>query len=286
MSTARLRQTTMRVTSAYGPRILNKKANVHKGTDFPFGTRDAVGSFGAGRVVFAGRRLWGHPDFERGLHVIVEHAPGILTSYHSASRLLVKTGDVVAMNQPLCYGGRTAVGATGDHCHIGLWLNGNHVDLEKYLTPGVVVAISNDGIVLGGNATDFDNTEDDMLDKDDMNLLLNTPAYTGGPTISALFKLLDSTPSKVAQAVWWESFVDRPGGDVAAMQELADAKTIAARSEARLVALSAALEALAVAKGVDPEKLSAMVAEKVDQALADNFAAIPDQVRTNIKGAL
>lgn len=158
MSTAKLRQTTLGVSSKYGPRTLSGRANFHKGTDFPFGKKVPVSAFGAGRVKFAGRRPKGHPDYERGIHAIIEHAPGIDTSYHSLDRLTVSTGDTVGMGDTVGYGGRSAVGATGDHCHVGLWLNGAHVDLEKYLTPGVIVTLSNDGRVSSGDSKPFDNT--------------------------------------------------------------------------------------------------------------------------------
>lgn len=158
MSTAKLRQTTLPVTSKYGPRKLSGRDNFHKGTDFPFGKKTPISAFGAGRVKFAGRRPKGHPDYERGIHAIIEHAPGIDTSYHSLNALEVSTGDTVAMGETIGYGGRTAVGATGDHCHVGLWLNGQHVNLENYLTPGKIVTISNDGRVSSGDVTPFPNT--------------------------------------------------------------------------------------------------------------------------------
>lgn len=153
-SVARLKQSTVRVTSHYGARILNGRVNIHKGTDFAFGSNVGVSAFGDGHVTFAGRGTG--PNYERGLYVQIRHAPGIETSYHSLSRATVKAGQTVSMGQVIGYGGMTAVGATGNHCHVGLWLNLNHVDLERFLTPGEIVAITNSGTVLG-SAEGFSN---------------------------------------------------------------------------------------------------------------------------------
>lgn len=105
-------------------------------------------------------------------------------------------------------------------------------------------------------------------------------------SLAGIVTVVDSAPTKIARAVWGTKVQGRVGGDVDALQELADAKTITIRLEAQLSAMNAAVSALAVAKGVDPEKLSAIIATKVDAALADNFASIPDAVRANIKAAL
>lgn len=158
MSTAQLKQTTLPVSSPYGWRILKKtgKRNLHKGTDFPFGTSVGVSAFGSGRVVAAGRGTGANA--ERGLYVQIVHAPGIETSYHSLSRINVRVGQQVNMGDIIGYGGTSAMGATGAHCHVGLWLNGSHVDLEKYLTPGQIVTVSNTGSVSGGGATPIDNS--------------------------------------------------------------------------------------------------------------------------------
>lgn len=302
MSTAKLRQTTLPVTSKYGLRILKSTGaeNFHKGTDFPFTDTTPVSSFGAGRVTFAGRRPYyypgtrtRHPDWERGIHVIVEHAPGIATSYHSLDRLTVSTGDWVELGETVGYGGQSALAATGDHCHVGLWLNGQHVDLEKYLTPGEIVEISNSGTVLTDGATHFDNTEDDMYtdaDRDRDNNVYNA-IFKGGPSmadngrslsqsIGDIVKALDLVRSTVTAPV--SRMVDGREVKVSQIQELADAKTIAIRLEAKLAATSAAIAALALANGMDPKELADLIAAKVDDALADNFASIPDAVRAKI----
>lgn len=155
MSTANLRQTTLAVTSPYGWRILKKtgQKNLHKGTDFPFGRSTPVSAFGSGTVVESGKH------YEYGNYLKIQHAPGIETSYHSLDKpARFKKGEWVNMGDTVGFGGTSALGATGAHCHVGLWLNGQHVNLENYLTPGKVVTISNTGSVTSGNVTPFPNT--------------------------------------------------------------------------------------------------------------------------------
>lgn len=157
MSTAQLKQTSVGVSSPYGWRTLKKtgQRNLHKGTDFPFGSSTGVSAFGSGTVTFAGRGTGANA--ERGLYVQIKHADGIETSYHSLSKITVSKGQWVNMGDIVGYGGMTAQGASGNHVHVGLWLNGSHVNLENYLTPGKVVTISNSGAVSSGDVKPFPN---------------------------------------------------------------------------------------------------------------------------------
>lgn len=147
MSSAVLKFTSVPVTSKYGPRP--RFSVPHKGADTANGSKYPHSVFGDGVVTFAGRharRPWPlkqHPDYERGIHVIVNHAPGIDTSYHSLSRVNVKKGQRVKMGDIVGWAGTSAVGANGDHVHNGLWFNGQHVDPLKYLKPGVAVTVTN-----------------------------------------------------------------------------------------------------------------------------------------------
>lgn len=184
MPTAQLKQTSVGVSSPYGWRVLKKtgQRNLHKGTDFPFGKSTGVSAFGSGTVVFAGRGTGANA--ERGLYVQIKHADGIETSYHSLSKITVKVGQRVNMGDIIGYGGATAMGASGNHVHVGLWLNGSHVNLENYLVPGKIVTVSNTGQVLGNNMKPLDNKpaaspaaptkpqeEDDMYDTNAQNVL-------------------------------------------------------------------------------------------------------------------
>lgn len=159
MATVPLKFTSVPVTSKFGWRTLKSsgKRNLHKGVDTANGKKYPHSAFGAGRITFAGRRPVGHPDYERGIHVIIEHAPGIDTSAHSLSALNVKTGDWVEMGDIVGWAGSSAVGANGWHVHNGLWLGGVYVDALKYLTPGKIVNLTY-GATAGGPAVPINNT--------------------------------------------------------------------------------------------------------------------------------
>jgi hypothetical protein len=70
------------------------------------------------------------------------------------------------------------------------------------------------------------------------------------------------TPAEIAAAVW-KTTVRRGGRDIPAIQELADAKTIALRNEAKLTAL-------AKAAGIDPAQLD-RIADAVVEEIAERL---------------
>lgn len=110
-----------------------------------------------------------------------------------------------------------------------------------------------------GNATP---EEDDMPD---MNEFLNTPAYTGGPTISEFFRNVDQ--GGVATQVWARTVDRGTDGKIPALQELADAKTILMQMRASQAGLESALTALASAKGLNPEAILQAAQAGVENAL-------------------
>lgn len=136
MATALLKMTSQRITSRYGSRILNGKANIHKGVDFAFSLGTAVSAWGAGTVTHSAK----HSEY--GYYVRISHAPGISTSYHSLQKLGLPVGTVVKMGQTIGYAGKSAMGATGPHLHGGLWLGEAHVDPLKYLVAGATKAVT------------------------------------------------------------------------------------------------------------------------------------------------
>lgn len=153
MPTVALKMSSVRITSRYGPRILNGRTNVHKGVDFAFGSGVAVSSWGDGIVVESAKH------YEYGYYVRVSHASGIVTSYHSLLAKGKPVGTVVNMGETIGFAGKSALGATGPHLHAGLWINGNHVDPLKYLKQGQVVYLTlNGGALSTGNSAPFDNS--------------------------------------------------------------------------------------------------------------------------------
>ena len=94
-------------------------------------------------------------------------------------------------------------------------------------------------------------------------------------------------PEVSAQDVWMYG-VRRPGdknadkeGRVSALQELADAKTIAMRVDARLAVMEAALKALAEAKSIDPAPIVAAIEVAGRDAVAQ-LAASLDGVQATV----
>ena len=94
-------------------------------------------------------------------------------------------------------------------------------------------------------------------------------------------------PEVSAQDVWMYG-VHRPGdknadkqGRVSALQELADAKTIAMRVDARLAVMEAALKALAEAKSIDPAPIVAAIEVAGRDAVAQ-LAASLDGVQATV----
>ena len=162
MATADLKMSSNPITSHYGTRILNGHVNFHKGTDFAYSRGAAIPAWGAGTVTHFGWSPVGSPDRERGIWVEITHAPGIKTSYHSMNATPpLSIGQSVKMGQIIGTAGMTAVGATGAHLHAGLWINGQHVDAEKYLKQGEIRTVST-GASAGGGSTPIENEEEDM----------------------------------------------------------------------------------------------------------------------------
>lgn len=182
MSTAKLKFTSVGVTSKYGPRILKLtgKPNFHEGADTATGIEYPHSSFGDGVVVHAGRGTApGQP--ERGIFVQVQHAIGIETSYHSLDRVNVHKGQQIKMGDIIGWAGKSAWGATGNHVHNGLWLGGKHVDPLAYLTPGKVVTVSY-GAPASSGSTPFPTTPGKPSTSTQGKALPMFSTYWTGPT--------------------------------------------------------------------------------------------------------
>lgn len=244
--------------------------NEHEGCDWSKSEGTPVVAAADGKVVesvFTSLKGW---------QVAIAH-DGYVTRYHMLrERSPLKVGALVKEGQQVGRVGNSGSASTGPHLHFEVRVAGKPVDPIAFFAAAA-----------GGNSKPFPLEEEDMpLTDADINKLLNYKAYSDGPTFSAVLKALDErTLPEVAREVWATN-VRRGDVKVSALQELADAKTIAIRLEAQNSALTAAVGALAVANGVDPETLTAAITERVDAALADNFAAIPDAVRAEIKAAL
>ena len=116
------------VVSSFGNREdpIEHRQSFHAGLDFAAERGTPIQSAAGGTVAFAGFR----PDF--GWLVEIEHGNGLTTRYAHASRLLVKTGEIVVPGAPIAMVGSTGR-STGPHLHFEVLRNGAHVDPRRYL---------------------------------------------------------------------------------------------------------------------------------------------------------
>lgn len=98
----------------------------HSGLDIPARHGTPILASGGGRVVTAGDRG------AYGQTIVIDHGDGLSTLYGHASRLLVRTGDVVMPQQKIALVGSTGR-STGPHLHFEVIRNGNRVEPRQYL---------------------------------------------------------------------------------------------------------------------------------------------------------
>lgn len=116
------------IGSDFGNRLdpFRKRLAFHSGVDFSAPTGTPILASAGGRVVYAGFR----PDY--GRTVEIDHGAGVVTRYAHASRLFVKTGDVVMPNQKIAAVGSSGR-STGPHLHFEIIKDGMLVDPAFYL---------------------------------------------------------------------------------------------------------------------------------------------------------
>lgn len=125
-------QASTRVTSPFGWRYLSLLGgkNFHTGVDIGAAGGTNILAANSGKVIKAG---WNN---SYGYMVMIDHGGGIVTLYAHSSKLLVKTGDVVARGQVIALIGSTGL-STGNHLHFEVRVNGNYKDPLNYITPSV-----------------------------------------------------------------------------------------------------------------------------------------------------
>lgn len=125
------------VTAPFGERRVYRYANgktsadLHYGIDMaaPLGT--PVYAAGRGRVAFAGAWLL------TGNSVVIEHLPGVYSSYFHLRTILVKEGDLVAQGQEIGTVGETGL-ATGPHLHWQITVAGVPVSPDRLLHAALI----------------------------------------------------------------------------------------------------------------------------------------------------
>jgi murein DD-endopeptidase MepM/ murein hydrolase activator NlpD len=245
------------------------------GTDFycPIGTPvlapdDGV-IYGYGNSIAPATGRWVGIQFQSGMSFRAMHFSRV-----------VKTSGVVRRGEIIGYSGASGYGVEdwssnpntgGAHTHVTLWPTAVRRYGYSPVTgkPYTIDFMNFVGGAAGGGTT----PEDDMPD---MNEFLNTPAYTGGPTISALFKGLDvAMPNRV----WDEPYVDR-GLDANGQPIHVSVKQELANVNNRLIAMAAAggavVDEAALASALAP-LLSANIGSLSDEDIQKVAKASADE---------
>lgn len=115
-----------RVSSNYGGRTMNGRAETHSGLDLAAPTGTPILATGPGTVTKSG---WGTGY---GQYVEIDHGNGYLTRYAHASRLNVSVGDYVKAGQNIANVGCTGR-CTGPHLHYEVVRNGKRQNPSTYL---------------------------------------------------------------------------------------------------------------------------------------------------------
>jgi len=122
--------------SSFGWRFdpFNGRSTFHEGIDFAAPTGTPIAAAAGGVVVTAEY----HHQFGNMLEV--DHGNGIVSRYAHASRLLVRTGDIVRRGQHIADIGATGR-ATGAHLHFEVLVAGVPQDPSKFLAAGAAQAL-------------------------------------------------------------------------------------------------------------------------------------------------
>ncbi|HTE80412.1 MAG TPA: peptidoglycan DD-metalloendopeptidase family protein [Reyranella sp.] len=99
----------------------------HEGLDLRAVRDSAVIAPAAGTVIAAG---W---DGAFGNLIQIDHGFGVVSRYAHLSRILVRKGDVVALNEQIGVVGATGR-VTGAHLHYEIWINGQPSDPMRFIT--------------------------------------------------------------------------------------------------------------------------------------------------------
>jgi murein DD-endopeptidase MepM/ murein hydrolase activator NlpD len=118
----------LRVTSRFGGRKdpLNKKRSMHYGIDFGGKIGSPIYAPASGKIIYAGRK----GSF--GKFVEIRHGHGIVTRYAHLSKIYVKVGQWVKLNQKIAALGNTGR-STGPHLHYEIRVNGTRHDPLKFI---------------------------------------------------------------------------------------------------------------------------------------------------------
>ena len=71
---------------------------------------------------------------ETGYVMIIQHDQNIVTCYKHNSELLKRQGEKVKAGEVIAIMGNTGKETTGPHLHFELWVNGNPINPQDYIS--------------------------------------------------------------------------------------------------------------------------------------------------------
>lgn len=115
-----------KISSHYGPRIINGKEDFHNGMDISVPVGNNVIAANSGTVTIS------KSSNSAGLYVAIRHDNGDVTRYLHNSKLLVKVGQRVNKGDIIAKSGNTGY-STGPHLHFDITIDGKYVNPEEYV---------------------------------------------------------------------------------------------------------------------------------------------------------
>lgn len=103
-------------------------ATGHYGVDVVAKANSRISSALDGTVIFAD---W---TMETGYVIAIQHDQNIITTYKHNAELLKKQGDKVKAGEVIAIMGNTGKETTGPHLHFELWVSGNPINPEDYIS--------------------------------------------------------------------------------------------------------------------------------------------------------
>jgi len=100
----------------------------HYGVDIVSKLNTRISSALDGTVIFS---EW---TMETGYVIMIQHDQNIVTCYKHNAELLKKQGDQVKAGEVIAIMGNTGKETTGPHLHFELWVNGNPINPEDYIS--------------------------------------------------------------------------------------------------------------------------------------------------------
>ena len=101
----------------------------NNGVDVAASAGQTVNAAYSGTVVFAGFTT------EAGHVIMLQHPGNVVSVYSNSSSLLKRQGDVVRVGEPIAYAGVSSLHPElGPYLHFELWMGGNPVNPEEYIS--------------------------------------------------------------------------------------------------------------------------------------------------------